>query len=63
MTGDEFKAQLLPALKKLHKRHLEAELKHLSLPVDERLNIEAKYWWDKAMGAARSHRAEEVQGE
>ena len=63
MTGDEFKAQMLSALKRLYRGHMEAELKHLSLPVDERLNIEAKYWWDKAMGAARSHRAEEVQEE
>ena len=53
MSRDNLQEQLLPALKRLHESHMEAELKHLSLPVEERVKIEAEYWWNKAMSIAR----------
>ncbi len=53
MSRYKFQAQLIPALKRLSESNMEAELKHLSLPVEERIEIEAKYWWNRAMGIAR----------
>ena len=47
MKRQSIQNQLLPALKRIIRPHMEAEIKHLSLPAEEKLHKESEYWWQK----------------